>query len=370
MTWMRTDDGFPEHPKADALAAHFDDDWATLAVAFTTWHHMACDCAARETDGVFLPARAHRVIRAPREVIDKALDGLVAVGLLERKRGEFTFHDWADYQPTREQLVADRKAKAERQARWRSGKQRVGDARVDASTAPSHDASTSPSVTRLETLPRPVPSRPVPSREEEEKSAQAREASPSGGSPSGAHSLSLTSEPEPPEQPAPTKPAKAKRPKPAPPPDVVPAPGTLARRVYDAIVTDRVLGPITGNPGDASERWADPATFPGVDVLAEVRRAGEYAATRPGQYTDGRAFLRKWLQTCADRKAAAPRAHSPHRPSTTADDREAHITVLRVTPKTAEEHEREQREIAANRAEFRRKLEALKAAEAAKGGDA
>lgn len=170
MTWMRTDDGFPEHPKADALAAHFDEDWATLAVAFTTWHHMACDCAARETDGVFLAARAYRVIRAPREAIDKALDGLVAVGLLERKRGEFTFHDWADYQPTREQLVADRKAKAERQARWRSGKQRVGDARVDASTAPSHDASTAPSVTRLETLPRPVPSRPVPSHSPEDTS--------------------------------------------------------------------------------------------------------------------------------------------------------------------------------------------------------
>lgn len=217
-------------------------------------------------------------------------------------------------------------------------------------------------------------SRGVTKRREEKRreggSAQAREASPSGGSPSGAHSLSLTSEPEPPEQPAPPKPAKAKRPKPAQPPDVVPAPGTIARKVYDAIVTDRVLGPIVAGPGDASERWADPATFPGVDVLAEVRRAGEYAATRPGQYTDGRAFLRKWLQTCADRRAAAPRAHSPHRPSAPADDREAHITVLRVTPKTAEEHEREQREIAANRAEFRRKLEALKAAEAAKGGDA
>ena len=182
----------------------------------------------------------------------------------------------------------------------------------------------------------------------------------------------ILSSPSPAEAPAApaTKPKRTKRQKPTPPPDVVPAPGTLARKVYDAIVSDRVLGPIVAGPGDASERWADPATFPGVDVLAEVRRAGEYAATRPGQYTDGRAFLRKWLQTCADRKAAAPRAHSPHRPSTTADDREAHITVLRVTPKTAEEHEREQREIAANRAEFRRKLEALKAAEAAKGGDA
>lgn len=175
MTWMRTDDGFPEHPKADALAAHFDDDWATLAVAFTTWHHMACDCAARETDGVFLPARAHRVIRAPREVIDKALDGLVAVGLLERKRGEFTFHDWADYQPTREQLVADRKAKAERQARWRSGKQRVGDARVDASTAPSQDASKDAAPSR----PVPTPKNPLPNPLPQAEGGSEVDASPS-----------------------------------------------------------------------------------------------------------------------------------------------------------------------------------------------
>lgn len=119
----------------------------------------------------------------------------------------------------------------------------------------------------------------------------------------------ILSSPSPAEAPAApaTKPKRTKRQKPTPPPDVVPAPGTLARKVYDAIVSDRVLGPIVAGPGDASERWADPATFPGVDVLAEVRRAGEYAATRPGQYSDGRAFLRKWLQSCADRRAAAPK---------------------------------------------------------------
>ena len=80
MTWHRSDDGFPEHPKSDALAEHFGDDWATCAVAFMAWHHMGCDCAARRTDGVFNASRARRVVRAPSEVVDRALAALVKVG--------------------------------------------------------------------------------------------------------------------------------------------------------------------------------------------------------------------------------------------------------------------------------------------------
>lgn len=128
--------------------------------------------------------------------------------------------------------------------------------------------------------------------------AEEPKASPPGGTPSGA---STASTPETP------KVAKGKRPKPAPQPDTIPLPGTLARRVFDAIVGDVALAPIVANPGDASQRWADPGTYPGVDVLAEVRRAGEYAATKPGRYTDGRAFLRGWLQRKADEVARMPK---------------------------------------------------------------
>ena len=77
---------------------------------------------------------------------------------------------------------------------------------------------------------------------------------------------------------------------------------------------DRALCAIVGNPGDAAERWADPATYPGVDVLAEVRRAGEFAASHPGRYGDGRAFLRGWLQRKADEIARAPKT-AQHDPS-------------------------------------------------------
>ena len=103
------------------------------------------------------------------------------------------------------------------------------------------------------------------------------------------------------------KPTKPKRAKVAPTPDTIPAPGTLARRVFEAIVGDRGLCAIVVNPGDAAERWADPATYPGVDVLAEVKRAGEWMVTARKPATDGRAFLRGWLQRKADEIARAPR---------------------------------------------------------------
>lgn len=161
MVWFRTDDGFPEHPKCDALAEHYGDDWAGLNLAFATWHLMGCDCAARLTDGVFTATRAYRIMRAPREHIDGALMALVKVGLLAKKRDGYAFHDWHDYQPTREHIEAERKSKRERQARWRAGKTVKVDGAVDASTdvstRASRDASVTPTVEG-------APSRPVPSR--------------------------------------------------------------------------------------------------------------------------------------------------------------------------------------------------------------
>lgn len=93
--------------------------------------------------------------------------------------------------------------------------------------------------------------------------------------------------------------------------DPIPPPGTPARRLYDAIVGDPALRPIVAGPGDFAVRVTADGAFPGVDVLAEVQRAGEYAATKPGQYTDGRAYLRGWLQREAKREAARPKPAAP-----------------------------------------------------------
>lgn len=152
-------------------------------------------------------------------------------------------------------------------------------------------------------------------------------------------------------------------------PDKIPLPGTVARKIYDAIVSDSALAPITANPGDASERWADPATFPGVDVLAQVRRAAEYLSSRPDRYTDGRAFLRGWLQREADRVARAPRptVTAAPRDATKPAPRPAHITVAVAPPPLTPE---QVAEIDRNRERGRAVLAEIQArvAAAAKGG--
>ena len=177
MTWFRSDDDLPEHVKADALEAAAGDP-ATLAAAWMTWLHMGCDCAKRRTDGGFNRARAHRAVRLPPAMVDTALDALVRAGLLDLEGDGYRFHDWADYQPTKEELDADRKANAERQKAWRvrqreareakarnavtnavtdSVTNAVGNARLSRETDPAPvTGDTSAPVT----APRPVPSRP------------------------------------------------------------------------------------------------------------------------------------------------------------------------------------------------------------------
>lgn len=105
----------------------------------------------------------------------------------------------------------------------------------------------------------------------------------------------------------PATPAKGKRAKAAPMADTPPLPGTLAHRVYLAIVNDPGLRPIVGNPGDAAQRWSDPAMFPGVDVLATVLAIADYVSRNPGKYTDGRAFMLKWLKSEAEKVALRPK---------------------------------------------------------------
>lgn len=308
MTWFRSDDGFPEHPKCDALALHFGSDWQHLSLAFALWHHLGCDCAARRTDGAFNAARAYRVMRAPRRAVDVALAGLVAVGLLHVTDSGFTYHDWEEYQPTRAQLDAERVQKTQRQARWRASKpatETAGnkadrasvDGAVDASTHASVDASVDGAVDPAPA--RPVPARPVPDLPTVgQGSAEGGESS-GGAAPSG-HTPGLRLAQQGPQEP------RKRRQKPSPVPDTIPAEGTPARAVYDALVRDALLRPITPNPGDFAARVTDPAAYPGVAVLAEILRAAEWHSRQPHPKRDGRAFLGGWLRRAADERAGAP----------------------------------------------------------------
>ena len=299
MTWAKFCDGFLDHPKV--LRA--GEDASNLFMRGCIW------CNKHLTDGA-IPREALRALTTRRDAPALAAK-LVSVRLWEETADGWQVHDWSDHNPTRESVEGRREKTREKVASWREKRgNAAGNASCNHGCNPVTCEACNPvrnPVGNHGGNPAPVPTRPDQTSPKTPLTGSAEGAiapapPPAAETASGAHSASTTTDPAP---------AKRKRTKPAPQPDTLPMPGTLARRVFDAITGDRALCPIVGNPGDASERWADPATFPGVDVLAEVMRAGEYAATKPGRYTDGRAFLRGWLQRKADEVAAQPKPAAP-----------------------------------------------------------
>jgi|GEM_PF-2197455 len=127
MTWFKADDELPMHEKFAALAEgeHRGD-------AIALWLFAGCWSSRALKEG-FVPAG---VVRSFGFAPDAASE-LVRVRLWVPAEGGYQFHDWADYQPSAEQVEARRKAGAERKARSRarlSGAQdmsRVGESRRD-----------------------------------------------------------------------------------------------------------------------------------------------------------------------------------------------------------------------------------------------
>ena len=301
MSWVKLDDALFSHPKV--LRAGNE--------ATGAWVRILTYCAAYLTDGV-IDADTALSLAGRQKIIDR----LVTARLLDRDGDVLRVHDYLAHNPSRVQVLADRAAKTERQSRWRAKlesdratSENTGKTvRVDASTRASHDASTGASRDGggdAAPLPLPLPL-PLPSHsrpEEEERRSASHSTGARERAPASAREGLVEDAPK-----APAKPAKA-RAAATPPPDPVPATGTPARRLYDAITQDRVLGPITRGPGDLAERLSQADAYPGVDVLAEVRRAAAWGAgQRAGHWSDGRKALLGWLQRAADRVAATPKA--------------------------------------------------------------
>ncbi len=171
MTWFRLDDGFWCHPKTMAVS----DAAAGLLVK------MGCYSSHQLTDG-WVPAVALPRIscsddyRPALEELERA--GFVTAEVRDGKEG-YQIHDFCDYNPSREDVLSERRKKAEA---GRSGGLRSAEARR--SKTPSTCSSTTSSTTEADTKhtgsegfnPRPVPSRPVPS-------PSATDRIPSGSSP-------------------------------------------------------------------------------------------------------------------------------------------------------------------------------------------
>lgn len=100
MVWFKIDDGFWSHPKVLELS--------DAAVAL--WTRAGSYCAGHLTDGE-VKRSTLRVLGADH---DAAVE-LVMAGLWDETPAGWTFHDWAEYQPTREQVLAQRAGDNRRQ---------------------------------------------------------------------------------------------------------------------------------------------------------------------------------------------------------------------------------------------------------------
>lgn len=188
MTWFRVDDDLPQSLKIERLEEY---PTHVYSAALTTWMLLGCDCSspARRTDGYVSRTRLLRCLPKLGESLAlEAAAALVGVGLWEPSGDGWQFHDWADYQPTKAEHEAEKRARTERQRKWRqtARSKRLGvdvsvDATVDASTNASTDASTNSlrdasrdtlrdasvdglSLVRENASVDGAPSRPVPSR--------------------------------------------------------------------------------------------------------------------------------------------------------------------------------------------------------------
>lgn len=186
MVWFRVDDSLPGHEKVEKLEA----DPMRQAVAMAAWLLLGADSAARLTEGRITPARVAKVLAHwPKSMREKAVDALLDCKLWERVEddGNYQFHDWSDYQPSKEEVDHDRKMNRLRQREWKRRKKKgnaSANAVTDAVTGAVTDAVSNgvdnssangtPARAPAGAL-RAFPSRPVPSRPIEAEAAAAPE---------------------------------------------------------------------------------------------------------------------------------------------------------------------------------------------------
>jgi len=142
MTWGKVDDKLWGSPK-----------WlGTGPRARALWVSGLSWCMDQLTDG-HVPAHVISVLGGTRRDAGE----LVRIGLWEEADGGWQFHDWLDYQPSREQVLAERKAAAERQKRARE----KAKAKRDAEVTRESRRDSQRDYTRESRSPRPDPTRPV-----------------------------------------------------------------------------------------------------------------------------------------------------------------------------------------------------------------
>ena len=147
MPWVRFDDGFPIHRKVEPLS---DGAYRLHTTAICWSSRNLTDGCIPKSDLLFV---APRTMKRPEKFVKE----LVERGLWITTDDGWQIHDYLDYQPSKEQVNAERQKKTERQKRWREKKKTSNvDGGVDASTDASRDGSRDAAPSR------PVPTRPAP----------------------------------------------------------------------------------------------------------------------------------------------------------------------------------------------------------------
>jgi hypothetical protein len=108
MPWVRFDDQYPIHHKVEELSD----------AAFRLNTAAVCWCSRNTTDG-HVGERKPILIQPRARNINKVVEELVQAGLWKAAPGGWIIHDYLEYQPTKERVMSDRKASAERQKRHR-----------------------------------------------------------------------------------------------------------------------------------------------------------------------------------------------------------------------------------------------------------
>lgn len=168
MSWFKIDDGFHCHPKVFAAGTPA----VGLYVRCGSW------AAQQVTDGV-IPKHVAKMYGTPRMIkalIDAGLwhqRGHNCGSCPELDANSYVIHQYLERNPSRVDTELARKAKSERQQRWREGKKKPQaneesapdvDGDVDASTGRHGDAAPDPA--------RPVPSQASPTEKPASKGAR------------------------------------------------------------------------------------------------------------------------------------------------------------------------------------------------------
>lgn len=158
MAWFKVDDNLDFHPKVVAAGN------APMGL----WVRAGAYCASHLTDG-HLP----RAMLAPLGGRARDAQRLVSVGLWEATEDGWTFRNWSEFQPTKAQVEADRRATAERVRAYRERK--------------GNGASNTVTNGVTNTVGTPAPTRPDPTRKKETTSLSRATQLPASWTPTDDH---------------------------------------------------------------------------------------------------------------------------------------------------------------------------------------